>query len=67
MTVTKDKDPDDKSEEDESEEEKKKKKQQEEEAKEVKAELNGILKRSPSEYICPMYLSDIRLIISFQS
>jgi hypothetical protein len=56
MTVTKDKVPDAAQaesvmEDDESEEEKQRKKQQEEEAKEVKAELNGILKRSPSEYL----------------
>jgi hypothetical protein len=55
MTVTKDKDPDTAQaasvmEDEESEEEKKQKKQQEEEAKEVKAELNGILKRSPSKF-----------------
>ncbi|KAJ0424534.1 thioredoxin-like protein [Aspergillus carlsbadensis] len=62
MTVTKDKDPDaaqagSAMEDEESEEEKTRKKQQEEEAKEVKAELNGILKRSPiiifSKSFCP--------------
>ncbi|KAL2802805.1 thioredoxin-like protein [Aspergillus granulosus] len=61
MTVTKDKEPgaaEVKSVvEEESEEEKKRKKQQEEEEKEVKAELNVILKRSPiiifSKSYCP--------------